>query len=194
MIDALLSLPTFFGGPIFTALTTAVGMAVYYFVFRLHMKRQSEEALKEVRDVTGNLFRVVGWLFTLLLSLTFTDVITEMRVTETAVQSEAAAIEDARHDLRRFGHDQTRELHRLLIEYTESVIDQEWRALQDDKLSAQTDAFLQEMGDAVLGLEVNGPAQERLHARLITDVDRISDSRISQPVKHRAISLMSFSV
>jgi hypothetical protein len=60
MIEVLLSLPTLLGGLLFIALTTAAGMAVYYVTFRLHTTRRSEEALKEVRDATSNLFRVVG--------------------------------------------------------------------------------------------------------------------------------------
>ena len=83
MIDALLSLPTLLGALIFVALTAAIGMVVYYVVFKLHKNRDSEESLKEIKSATSNLFRVVGWLFTLLLSLTFTDVVTELRETET---------------------------------------------------------------------------------------------------------------
>ena len=180
MIEVLLSLPTVLGGLIFIALTAAIGMAVYYVTFRIHATRQTDEALKEIKDATGNLFRVVGWLFTLLLSLTFTDVVSELSETETVVESEAAAIEDARHDLRRFGVEETHEIRSLLIDYTRTVIDQEWPALSDDQLSAQPDALLQQMGDAVLGLEPNSRAQEVLQSRLITDVDRISNYRFSR--------------
>jgi hypothetical protein len=192
MIDSLLSLPTVLGGLIFIALTTAIGMTVYYITFRLHAQRQNEAALKEIKDATGNLFRVVGWLFTLLLSITFTDVVTELGVTETAIQSEAAAIEDARHDLRRFGFEETGEIHSLLIDYTQAVIDHDWSALSNDQLSVQTDALLQQLGDAVLGLEAKSSSQEIVQSRLITDVDRISNYRISrlQQARERPSSVL----
>jgi hypothetical protein len=116
----------------------------------------------------------------LLLSLTFTDVVTELGVTETAVQSEAAAIEDARHDLRRFGFEETGEMHSLLIAYTQAVIDQDWPKMMDDDLSVQTEVLLQQLGDAVLELEAKSPVQEKLQSRLMTDVDRISNYRLSR--------------
>jgi hypothetical protein len=59
MIDALLSLPTLAGCLVFIMLTTVAGMAVYYATFCLHKNRHSEDAIKEIVDVTGNLFRVV---------------------------------------------------------------------------------------------------------------------------------------
>jgi hypothetical protein len=102
MIEALLSLSTLPGCLVFTAFTTAVGIAIYYATFRLNANRHSDEALKEIKDATENLFRVAGWLFTLLLSLTFTDVVGELSVTENAIESEAVAIEDVHHNLRRF--------------------------------------------------------------------------------------------
>ena len=193
MIDTLLSLPTVPGGLIFIALTTAIGMTVYYVIFRLHARRQSEAALKEVKDATSNLFRVVGWLFTLLLSLTFTDVVTELGVTETAIQSEALAIEDARHDLRRFGLEQTGEIRSLLIDYTQAVIDHDWSALSDNQLSVHTDALMQQLGDAVLDLEAKSSSQETVQSRLITDVDRISNFRISrlQQARERPSSVLA---
>ena len=86
MIKALLSLPALLGCFVFMGLTTAVGLTVYYVTFRLHARRQSDDAIKEIGQATGNLMHVVGWLFTLLLSLTFTDVVRELVELETAIE------------------------------------------------------------------------------------------------------------
>ncbi len=122
MINALLSVPTLIGALVFMTLTTVVGMTTYYVTFQLHSKRQSVEAIKEVRDAMSNLFRVVGWLFTLLLPLTFTDVLGELTATESAIESEAAAIEDVNHNLLRFGTAEAGETRQLLFEYTQAVV------------------------------------------------------------------------
>ena len=185
MIDFLLSLPTLPGCLLFMALMAVIGLAVYYLTNRLHTRRQTEEALKEIKDATDNLFRVVGWLFTLLLSLTFTDVVSELAVTETAVENEAAALVDVHHNLRRFGLEETLQIRSLLVDYTRAVIDDDWPALASDRLSQRGDALLRQLGDTVMELETNNATQEVVHSLLIADLDRISDYRISRAQQAR---------
>lgn len=180
MTQALLSLPTPIGCFVFMGLTTAIGLATYFATFQMHQRRQSDDAMKELGEVTGNLFRVVGWLFTLLLSLTFTDVIGELSVTETAIEGEAAAISDTYHNLRRFGLKRTRDTQALLIEYTQAVIDDEWPALAQDRLSDRVDVLLRQLEDAVLALKATNATQETLQPRIIADMDMISDYRLSR--------------
>jgi hypothetical protein len=146
----------------------------------LHKNRHSEDAIKEIADVTGNLFRVVGWLFTLLLSLTFTEVVGELSVTENVIANEAVTIQDAHHNLRRFGQEETRDIQVLLCDYTQAVIDDDWPALADDELSKRADALLRQLGYAVLDLQPTGTAQETLQSRIIADIDRIAGFRQSR--------------
>lgn len=149
MIDLLLSLPTLLGCLLFMGLTTAIGLAVYVVTYRVHARRDSEEAMKEVGEATSNLMRVVGWLFTLLLSLTFTDVVGELARTETAIEGEAAAIADIHHNLRRFGTAETREIQTLLRDYTQSVIDDDWPALARGRLSERAGTLLRKVESSV---------------------------------------------
>ena len=117
MIKALLSLPTFFGFLVFIGLTAAVGLMVYFAAYQLIAARQTDDAIKEIKEATSNLFRVVGWLFCLLLSLTFTAGVRDLVIIDTSVEREAAAISDTLHTLHRFGLEETRivDCHRSLI-------------------------------------------------------------------------------
>jgi hypothetical protein len=180
MIEALLSLPTLLGCFVFMGLTTAVGLAVYYVTYRLHARRQSDDALQEIGEATSNLMRVVGWLFTLLLSLTFTDVVSELASLETAIEGEAAAISDIHHNLRRFDTVETRKIQTLLVDYTQAVIDDDWPALANGNLSERAETLLRQLEDAVLDLKATGATQETLWSRAIVDVDTISDYRLSR--------------
>jgi hypothetical protein len=180
MIDALLSLPTLAGCLVFMAITAAVGLAIYYVTFQFHTKRQNDESFQEVKDATDNLFRVVGWLFTLLLSLTFTDVIGELTVTERAIENESAVVQDIHHGLQRFSLEETGESRKLLVDYAKSVTDEDWLALAGGNLSTRTDAILRDLGDAILNLETSTPRQETLKSNIIADVDSISDFRLTR--------------
>jgi hypothetical protein len=180
MIDALLSLPVLIGGTFFMVLTTALGLGAYLLTSRIHSRRGSEDAIKELEGATGNLMRVVGWLLCLLLSMTFADVLGELGITETAIVSESTAILDVHHDLRRFGSEETGEIHAALVDYVQSVIDDEWPALADHRLSERTDTSLRRVEDAILSLEAAGALQETLRTRLIADLDLMSGYRMSR--------------
>jgi hypothetical protein len=164
---------------VFTALTSAAGLAAYFATFGLHQRRQTEETIKEIENVTANLLRVVGWLFTLLLSITFTNVLGERNATEKAIESEARAISNVHYSLQRFGVEETRGIQTILVEFTQAVIDDDWPALAHGRLSERSAALLRQLEDGVLDLEASNARQKTMRPILIADVDLISDHRLS---------------
>jgi hypothetical protein len=180
MIHAILSLPTVLGCFVFMALTSVLGLAVYLASFRLLAKNCRDDEVKETKEATGNLFRVVGWLFSLLLSLTFAEVFRTWVAIDTAIEGEATTIMDTFEDLRRFGLEDTRDIRKLLIDYTRAVIDDDWPALADDELGPRADEMLRQLNDAVFTLEPNDANREALRSRIVSDVDLVSDFRLSR--------------
>jgi hypothetical protein len=177
MLHFLLSLPVLLGCLIFMALSTAIGLAIRSATHRWFVTHQDEAAMAEIKDATSNLFRVVGWLFTLLLSLTFSDVVSELSVTESAIESEAAAILDVHDNLMRFGSEETRSLRDTLIEYTRATIELDRAALAQDNLSEQSTALLRQLEADMLALEATDSTQETVRGWLFTATDLISDNR-----------------
>ncbi len=173
MIEYILSLPDWAGIVVAMAVTTAVGLAVYLIAHKLIARYRTED----LKDPTGSLFRVVGMLVGLMLSLAFADVIIKVRAIEGAVGREVVAISDAYYDLRAFDPTATRETRALLIDYVESVIDHEWPALAEDRLSRRTGKLKDQLSLRVLSLEPATPAQERLWALLVADVDELTNWR-----------------
>ncbi|MDJ0847295.1 MAG: DUF4239 domain-containing protein [Myxococcota bacterium] len=185
MIDFLLSLPLVLGCLLFTLLTSAAGFVVYLATFRIHDRRETPEVLHAMEGATGNLLRVVGWLFTLILSLTLTNVVAERRVARNAVEGEARAIVDVYNSLGRMGAEKTGGAGALLVEYTRSVIEDDWAALRDGRLSERTDARLRELEDALLDIQATGAGQQAALASLAADADLVSDNRFSRLAQAR---------
>ena len=75
---------------------------VYFVSYKLISKYQRDE----LKDPTSSLFRVVGLLVSLMLSLAFSEVIAEVRVIRTAVEREAVAISDTFTNLELFDNAQ----------------------------------------------------------------------------------------
>jgi hypothetical protein len=178
MIETLLSLPPLLGCLLGMAATTVVGLVVALGAHRWIFSPQGAVAIEVVASALGTLFRVVGWLFTLLLSLTFADVIGEVTVTENVLEREAATIVDIHQDLNRFGLDETRGIQALLADYTQAVIDHDWPALVEGELSGSAEELLHKVEGALLGLETGNEIEKTLRSRMLADVDLVSDYRL----------------
>ena len=180
MIDLLLAMPTILGAVTFMAITTLVGLAVYFLSFRCVAYNRSEDQLKEVKEATSNLFRVVGWLISLFLSLTFADVYRELIAIENASEAEAAAIMDTHDNLSRVEATKARD---LLIEYTRAVINDDWPALANDRLSPRTGELLSALKTEIFELPANNLREETIRARILQDMDVVSDLRLLRQQK-----------
>ena len=67
MVETLLSLPDLVGGVVVMTLTTVAGLLVYVVSNKLILRYQKDD----LKDPTSSVFRVVGVLVSLMLSLAF---------------------------------------------------------------------------------------------------------------------------
>jgi hypothetical protein len=173
MIEFLLSLPTWVGCCVAMVSTTVVGLVVYLVFYKFISKYQSYD----LKDPTSSLFRVVGLLVSLMLSLAFSKVIAEMRTINNAIEREAVAISDTFEALKLFDIEKTREIRTILLEYTQAVIDDDWPALANDRLGQRTSALKSQLTEAVMNLEPATSSQKKLWSFIVADLDLISDHR-----------------
>jgi len=117
MIEFLLSLSDWVGSLVSMVGAAALGLVVYLVSYKYISKYPSAE----LKDPTGNLFRVVGILVSLMLSLAFAEVVVDVRRIERAVEREAVAISDTFENLQSFGGERVREIQTMLIDYTQAV-------------------------------------------------------------------------
>jgi len=174
MIDFLLSQSTLAGCVTAMVLATAAGLLVYIISYKLISKYQSDD----LKDPTSGLFRVIGMLVGLMLSLAFAEVVVELRAIENAIEREAVAIADTFDDLQRYDIEGTREIRISLIDYTQAVIDDDWPALSNDKLGRRAGELKRQLAEHVWKLEPATPIQEKLWSQILADYDAISDHRL----------------
>jgi hypothetical protein len=174
MIELLLSQSTLAGSVTAMVLATAAGLLVYGISYKLISKYQSGD----LKDPTSGLFRVIGTLVGLMLSLAFAEVVVELRAIENAVERETVAISDTFDDLQRYDIEGTREIRTILIDYTQAVIDDDWPALSNDKLGKRAGELKKQLLERVWKLEPATPVQEKLWSQMLADTDAISDYRM----------------
>lgn len=175
-VEQLLQLPVLWGAGLLMALTTLAGLGVYMLSNRLLATSQPKEA----RRAANYLFRVVGILVSLFLSLTFADVVLELNQIEASIEREAVMLEDIYRDLDRYGSPRAVRAQSLVHDYLEAVIKHDWPALANDRLSEEARVLLGQLENEVLHLEDNSEVQGILRSRIIADVDMVSDLRLSR--------------
>jgi hypothetical protein len=173
MIEFFLSLPTWVGCGVAMIFTAVVGLVVYFVSYKLISKYQSDE----LKDPTSSLFRVVGLLVSLMLSLAFSEVVYEVRLIHTAVEREAIAISDTIRNLELFDIERTQAIRTTLLEYTQAVIDDDWPALANDKLGQRAEALRRQFTEALMRLEPATSNQKKLWSFIAADIDALSDHR-----------------
>jgi hypothetical protein len=174
MIEFVLSLPTWAGCCVAMVSTTVLGLVVYLVFYKFISKYQSYD----LKDPTSRLFRVVGLLVSLMLSLAFSKVIADLRTIRNSVEREAVAISDIFEALKLFDIERTREIRTILVDYAQAVIDDDWPAMANDKLSQRTGALISQLTEAVMNLEPATSSQKKLWSFIAADIDALSDHRL----------------
>jgi hypothetical protein len=176
LIEQILHLPVIAGGFVLMAITTLIGLLVYYLSFRFLASSQTKEA----RRATSGLFRVIGVLVSLFLSLTFADVMLELNQIEASVEREAVMLEDIHRDLGRYNTARALKAQSLLVDYIQGVIQYDWPALANDKLSKEVREILLQLEYEVLHLEDETEVQQILRPRIISDVSLVYELRLTR--------------
>jgi len=174
MIDFLISLSTWAGCIVAMGLTAVTGFVVYLVSYRLILKYKRED----MKEPTNNLFRVVGTLMSLMLALSFSEVIIEQRAIRNAIQHETVALSDIFAVLKLFDPEGTRDIQTNVVDYAQAVIDDDWPALADDRLGQRVGDLKTQLAKGVLNLKPVTPTQEKLVSFIIADIDALSDFRV----------------
>ncbi len=174
MIEFMLSLSTSAGCLLAMVFTTVCGLVVYLLSYKVISKYKSDE----LKEPTSSLFRVVGMLVSLMLSLAFAEVVVDLRAIENAIEREAVAISDMFSDLQLFDVEGTREIRSILVDYTQAMIDDDWPSLANDSLGLRAGLLHMQIEARVMKLEPATASQEHLWSRILADLDAASDYRL----------------
>lgn len=173
MLNFLLSLPTWSGCILAMTSMAIFGLAVHFVSSSLFAKYKSDN----VKDAALTLFGVLAILVSLLLSLAFGDVISDLVQIRNAVEREALAVNEAYGYLELYDIEKTSEIQTLLVEYAQAVVEEDWPDLADDRLSPRTDSVHRQITNALINLVPNSPIQEKLYNRIMDEIDLMSDYR-----------------
>jgi hypothetical protein len=126
------------------------------------------------------MWRSTGSLLAFLLAVNFADVRSDYMSIHRSIESEVAQLRDLRVDLDRFGTAEAQVAAAALTEYTRSVYETEWEALNNGVTAEHSWVLFYTVEDALLDLQPVTPVQQLLHKRMLDDIDEVSDYRESR--------------
>ena len=173
MIDTLLGINPIISIPIFVLGIVLTGFIPYLLGYRF-FGRTADGKTKEVANI---LFRAVGVLLGLMLSMNYASLRAEYVKIQDSVELEAKEIAELAIDFKRFGSDGAAKLQDKLLEYVEVVINDEWPRLAKGSHSPKAQELFFEVDDGILNLNPESQYQQDLKERLLKDIDEISDHR-----------------
>jgi len=150
----------------------ALGLGVYVLSSWLVDRFQ----VADMEEAGQTLFVVVGVFTGLMLSLAFTEGLSDWRSIQDSVKEEAIAISDTFEVLNRF-EQSTDGARSALLEYTEAVIEDDWEALEDDELSDRAGDLRRTLVDEGLALEPESADEAEVKTFLLDDLDAVSGAR-----------------
>ena len=137
----------------------------------------------------------------LVLSTAFGRVINDWGDIEAAINEEVAAMSDTIGALALYGSPDALATRDTVLVYATDVVDDDWPALADNRLGERADASFRQLVVEVLGLTPENQVQQDLRARILDDVDAMSDARqdrlsaaLAQPRVFYMLSFLAFLV
>jgi len=137
--------------------------------------------LKQNHDVTGPFFSTLGTVYGIFLAFVFTATWQAYSTTSTNVVQEARYLRDLYFVTKAFPQPTQEDLQKLLRNYRDSVVNDEWKSLEKGEASPRAIQFLQEIGETYLHFKpTNEQEKEFLHASIeyITAMTSLRASRI----------------
>jgi hypothetical protein len=176
MLDAMLNLPALLGCLIVMITFVVVGLAIRS-TSRKILFQDKQEALE---DATRTVFLAVNLILGLFLSLSLNSVVDDLSNIKHEVEREAVAISDVYNGLGFFDTARASDMQLLVIEYTKTLIVEDWPSLAKDRLGDRPEVLLRKMWSNMPALGGGSQAESFYLTRIGEDFDSLSNFRLAR--------------
>lgn len=165
---------------------------ITYLGTRLVLRRR---ASKDTETLANSIIFRTASMHALILALVFAQEQINVVDLRRTVAQEAAAAADIFYDLGRYDPAADAPLQRALATYVKVVIEEEWETLVDGHLSQRAWDLWEQVYEGVLDLAPKNLRQDALRARMLADIETISESRNLRRADYRSgVTLLFWTV
>ncbi len=164
--------------PVVSLVVFLAGMVVFGVFIYLLGHRLPKGTVNSTSQRMGIfMWRSTGSLLAFMLAINFADVRSDYMSIHKSIEFEVAQLRDLRADISRLDRPEAKTLAAKLTDYTKSVYETEWVALNKGITAESTWVLFYDLEDDLLNFQPVTPLEQLLHKRMLDDIDEISDFR-----------------
>ncbi len=159
------------GVPLIVAFSLLIGLC------QLGLRRRlGPDRIRQCHEVGGYYLAIVGSFYAVLLGLIVYAAMDKFSKAESTVENEARAILGIHTLASQFG-DEGRAIRESIANYTHEVIVNEWRLMEENKVSLSARKYFIETIDRIKKIEPVTENQKALYPLLVSEIINLWDSR-----------------
>lgn len=159
------------------ALVVLVASAISVGGMLIVRRKVGAEKLSSFNDVAGNCFQVVGTFYAVLLGLIVVDAMSSMSDLRVTVDREANAVCDTYIISRGLPEQDRIRVQGLCTRYVDLVLQEEWPAMREGKVSRDSILCVSEMWDAILDIKPTNDAENDVRQMCLSNMSELGDNR-----------------
>ncbi len=140
----------------------------------------SVDTLKTFNEVAGNSFQVVGTFYAVLLGLIVVDAMNNMSDLRGVIEQEANAFADIYILSRGMPQPTQKNVQALAVSYVDAVIDDEWDAMRQRKVSAKAIVYMNKLWNTLIDFKPAAEEQKDIRQMCLERISDAGDSRRSR--------------
>jgi len=137
--------------------------------------------LKQNHDVTGPFFSTLGTVYGIFLAFVVSTMWQQFSTTSTNLVQEARYLGDLYFATKAFAQPEQGELQQLLRNYRDSVVNEEWKSMEQGEANPKSRQLLEQIGSVYMHYKPNNESEnEFLHVSIqyVTSMTGLRTSRI----------------
>lgn len=128
-------------------------------------------------DLAINIHNSVSTILALIVAFSMVQAVATYKQTEHIVRQEAVRINNLDRLLVRYGSADLEPVRIALRQYAQSIVTDEWSAMDDGHMSKKTDALFKPLSKGVIDIKAATPRENSLYSEMIKLTDLLADSR-----------------
>lgn len=140
-------------------------------------RKVGTETLSSFNDVAGNSFQVVGTFYAVLLGLIVVDAMSSMTELRGVVEQEANAVADCFILAHGLPEKQRASLQGLCVKYVDVVLNEEWQAMREGKISRDAIVCVSDLWDSIIEFKPTDSAESDIRQMCLSDISELGDNR-----------------
>lgn len=133
--------------------------------------------LKQHNDVTGSIFATVGVLYAVLLAFVVIIVWQDFDKADLNVQKEANCLVDLYRDAGAFPPDFRKEVHNLFKDYTNTVLNEEWKTMQRGESSCAVTEIIRKIWNSYSSYLPKNATEQTFFEESVHKLNELGESR-----------------